>query len=344
MVQFRGATFILSDVNIICNRELQSTVRKQCWEKSGIYRIYNNVSGNCYIGLAKNIYNRITYGHIHDLTRNIHGYSNGKPDLLQKAWNKYGSSAFSYEIMEYCPVDRLEEREIFWIDYFKCNNTRTGKGYNLTDGGNCPPTDGRGTRGKKLINNVTIQKCVFPEELEEHLECGWVMGQLQKYKDRQSATMKAVYEQERKLGILRTFSAETKQKMHDAHYRPGYKCRQKGEYTPSEETRKKIGNAHRGTTQTEESNKKRSETMLSKHLTHSPESIAKMIKKKEKAVVQFDLEGNFVARYDSAQKAAKSTGEHPTYISTCCNHKTTKYKNSIWRFENEKKEPLGMVH
>lgn len=50
---------------------------------------------------------------------------------LQFAYNKYGIDAFLFEIVELCPVDKLNEREIYWISYFDSYNN----GYNLTTGG-----------------------------------------------------------------------------------------------------------------------------------------------------------------------------------------------------------------
>ena len=336
MVQVRSACFSLSDINIVCDKTLKQELTKLVWEKSGIYMIRNTVSGSCYVGLAKNIYKRITYGHIHDLIRNKHIFSDGQPDLLQKAWNKYGNNAFEYVILEYCPVENLPTRERFWISCLNCNATKSGKGYNLTDGGNFPPTDGRGSKGRKAINNGVIQKRVLLEDLEKYLQEGWILGELKKYSEARSAAQRKQNEERRAKGIKRMVSEETRKKQSEAHYKPGYKSRKKGEYVPSATTREKIGNKHRGIPKSEESNKKRSETMLSKNMHHSQEAKDKIIKSKEKAVLQYDLQGNFIARYESGKKGAEATGEDAGYISYCCKNKIKKYKNSIWRFENEK--------
>lgn len=59
-----------------------------------------------------------------NIHRNIH---------LQSAWNKYGESKFIHKAIEYCKVNELNEREIYWIIYFNSNNQNYG--YNLDFGG-----------------------------------------------------------------------------------------------------------------------------------------------------------------------------------------------------------------
>lgn len=72
---------------------------------SGIYRIKNNITGDCYVGSSNNI-NRRFSDHRRYLRTNCH--INKK---LQNSYNKYGEDAFKYEIFEICPVEYLLERE-----------------------------------------------------------------------------------------------------------------------------------------------------------------------------------------------------------------------------------------
>ncbi len=56
-----------------------------------------------------------------------------KPTLLQAAISKFGSGAFTWEILEECPsIDHMNEREKFYI---KLLSTMTPHGYNQTAGG-----------------------------------------------------------------------------------------------------------------------------------------------------------------------------------------------------------------
>lgn len=43
--------------------------------------------------------------------------------------NKYGSESFVFSVIEYCEVDELAERELYWIDYY--NSTNPSNGFNL---------------------------------------------------------------------------------------------------------------------------------------------------------------------------------------------------------------------
>ena len=81
---------------------------------TGIYRITNQTNGMCYVGQAANIADRwrqhIKRGIGADpLTRN----------KLYPAMLEFGVENFSFEIVEECSRDKLNEREQYWQDYFK---------------------------------------------------------------------------------------------------------------------------------------------------------------------------------------------------------------------------------
>lgn len=85
-----------------------------------IYKITNNIDGKAYIGQTINLKER---------KRN---HRNAKDDYsIHKAIRKYGFENFSWEILEECPKERLNEREIYWIAYYNTYND----GYNETKGG-----------------------------------------------------------------------------------------------------------------------------------------------------------------------------------------------------------------
>jgi group I intron endonuclease len=94
-------------------------------DKSGIYRIRHIESNKGYIGSAVNF--RVRWnGHIGTLRRQTHRNS-----YLQNAFNKYGESAFIFEIIEYVEdKTKLIEREQYWIDFYKAANENYG--YNIS--------------------------------------------------------------------------------------------------------------------------------------------------------------------------------------------------------------------
>lgn len=91
----------------------------------GIYCIENNVNGKKYIGQSTNIENRWKL-HRYHLERGTHENSH-----LQRAWDKYGGSAFRFFVVEELE-EGLSDSEMRWIALF---NTHGNGGYNLTDGG-----------------------------------------------------------------------------------------------------------------------------------------------------------------------------------------------------------------
>jgi group I intron endonuclease len=76
---------------------------------TGIYQILNKETGDSYIGSATNIKSRWKR-HKRDLKNNKH-----HSIILQRAWNKYSSSNFSFIILEECNSSLLEERENYFL-------------------------------------------------------------------------------------------------------------------------------------------------------------------------------------------------------------------------------------
>ena len=88
-------------------------VTKELKQKSGIYCIVNTDNQKKYVGSSRNLYQRLQK-HRAYLRKNIH--ENKK---LQNSWNKHGEDSFQYFILEFCPEERLIEREQFYIDSIK---------------------------------------------------------------------------------------------------------------------------------------------------------------------------------------------------------------------------------
>mgnify|MGYP002413736105 CR=1 FL=1 len=92
--------------------------------KSGIYVIINLLNDKKYIGKAKCLYRRIkdhiTRLNTKDENENCH---------LINSWHKYGKNNFKYEVLEYCDLEVISEKELFWIETLDTLNRE--KGYNL---------------------------------------------------------------------------------------------------------------------------------------------------------------------------------------------------------------------
>ena len=88
-----------------------------------IYKITNCINGKCYIGKTERSVKIRWEEHLR--------HCNSLDTPLYRAIRKYGGNMFSVETVEECDNSILDEKEIYWIDYFNSYK----KGYNCTGGG-----------------------------------------------------------------------------------------------------------------------------------------------------------------------------------------------------------------
>lgn len=109
----------------------------------GIYKITRKETGKSYIGKSNNIERRFQ-------EHKTKGENSRIP--LDIAIQKYGSKSFSFEVIEECQIEKLNEREQYWIKYYDTKNN----GYNCTDGGDSQ-SEGSNNGRSKLIEKDIIQ-------------------------------------------------------------------------------------------------------------------------------------------------------------------------------------------
>ncbi len=90
----------------------------------GIYKITNKINGHCYIGQSRNIDKRWRDHKIASHNKNDKGYNYP----LYQAFRKYGIDNFSFEVIEECSINLLNEKEHYWIKHYSPI-------YNQTNGG-----------------------------------------------------------------------------------------------------------------------------------------------------------------------------------------------------------------
>lgn len=130
-------------------------------EKTGIYIIKNTINSKIYIGQSINLNSRIS-NHKYCLRKNIH-----RNNYLQNEYNKYKEKIFEFKILEYCSIDKLDEREVFWIKYFDSLNRQNG--YNLESGGNKNKIISKETRNKKIGKNNPMYGKKHKKEIIEFI-------------------------------------------------------------------------------------------------------------------------------------------------------------------------------
>lgn len=126
-------------------------------KKSGIYIIKTIINNKTYIGSAVSINRRIR-DHKNMLLK--HKHYNKK---LQNHYNKYGSKSLVFEILEYCDVSILIEREQFHIDNLKpvfniCKIAGSSSGRTHTMSQSARDSISKSRKGKPRGYSVTIHR------------------------------------------------------------------------------------------------------------------------------------------------------------------------------------------
>lgn len=92
--------------------------------KTGIYEIKNLINGKRYVGSTIRSFKDRWQSHRSKLNNNKHDNS-----YLQRAWNKYGSENFEFNILEVVEVQFCIVKEQYWMDHYDVLNDKFG--YNL---------------------------------------------------------------------------------------------------------------------------------------------------------------------------------------------------------------------
>lgn len=131
---------------------------KQKIKKSiGIYCITNTINNKKYVGKSVRLEIRINY-HKNYLNKNKHPNNH-----LQFAWNKYKQENFSFEILEECEKEYLNEKEKYYIELF---NTKK-EGYNYTRGGDGSNGFLHSQETKKKLSEIAKNRIVSSETREK---------------------------------------------------------------------------------------------------------------------------------------------------------------------------------
>lgn len=90
----------------------------------GIYKITNKINNHCYIGQSVQIEKRWSNHKIIAFNKCSDEYEYP----LYRAFRKYGLENFSFEVLEECDNELLNEKEVYWINYYQPEYNQTGGG------------------------------------------------------------------------------------------------------------------------------------------------------------------------------------------------------------------------
>lgn len=212
-------------------------------DRSGIYKITNDINGKIYIG-SSTMLKRRKWDHFNKLSAGKHGNSH-----LQNAYDKYGKEHFHFDILEYIDdVEKLIERENYWIREFRSNNSEFG--YNIREDAQSNLGFKHSEETKAKISKNSASK---PGELSFSYGRTFVMTEEHKKRISES-------------NMGRICSEETRKKISESN---------KGKVR-SEETKKKISETKKGEKKSEET--KRNMSAAQKRRTWTEENRQWMLK------------------------------------------------------------------
>jgi len=206
--------------------------------QSGIYQIRNHINGKTYIGSAKSFRARFRK-HKNSLVKGEH-----HAVKLQRAWDKYGADAFSFEPILFCDPKNLLIYEQLIMDHMSAYN----QGYNSA------PSAGSSFGLKRSAETKTkIAEAKKGKKLsEEHRKAISEGGKGRTHSEKAKAKISAAHtgkakssthiEKMRQANLGKTYSDETKRKVSASLIG---NSRALGNVL-SDKTRKLLSEAHKG--------------------------------------------------------------------------------------------------
>lgn len=265
----------------------------------GIYKITNLLNGKSYIGQSIDIEQRFKQ---HKNLKRL----NSEDSPLHRAIKKYGLECFSFEILELCKKEELDEFERYYIEKY---DTRK-KGYNLTDGG-------QGCSGKQ-----TKKHTLSISESKKG-----VLNPMFGKKQTDDAISKRVQ------SFKKTIQSMEKEKFDNWHKKIGEKHKNKIIVdTVRNKISKSLKNYYKNNPITEEKRKNMSERQKGKTL--SEETKIKISKRISKRIYKFSMNKELIKEYESATEAMKECKINKANISACCHKRKKSAGGFIWSFDN----------
>ena len=245
----------------------------------GIYK-WTSPKGRIYIGQSKNLKQRKEWY----LSNGINQASMPK---LKRSFKKYGIENHTFNIIEYCSLEQLNEREIFWGLYYDT----------LKKGLNC---------------KLGEQNCIFSESTKNKMsKAKKGTKQTEDQKTKRKISTKETWKKKMNDGFVRAYhkqTEKTKQKIRES---------KKGKIV-SEETKQKISQSLKNKPKSEshKQNMRKSRKGKPIHTEESKQKIREYGKNRDltkmwkiasearsKPILQYDSQNNFLKEWKSSNEA-----------------------------------------
>jgi group I intron endonuclease len=245
----------------------------------GIYK-WVSPTGRTYVGQSKDLdsrYKWYTNGSIY----------NSKMTKLKYSFKKYGIENHVFEIIEYCLLEQLNEKEIYWGQYYDT----------LENGLNC---------------KLGEQNCIFSKSTKNKMsKAKKGTKQTEDQKQKRKTSFKKTWKNKMDNGFKRAYFKQTEEIKNE-------KSKTRKNKIVNNETRKKISDSLKGRKHSEEHNNNISKARIGKPI-HSEESKQKLkehgksrdlskmremaVKARCKSILQYDSDGNFIKEWSSFSSA-----------------------------------------
>lgn len=288
----------------------------------GIY-LWTNVKNNKkYVGQSSNLHNR----HLSFLNFDK-PYAGGN---INRARLKYNNKEFwSYQVLEYCSEEELDEREVYYINLYDSFNN----GYNLSEGGN-------GTRGFKWTEEQKDKKRGENHPLygKPAHNRGVPMGEEQKRK--LSKQKKEYYKTHDAYFKGKRHTDDAKKKLSDSHKKtPIIQYTLEGEYVNEfksicEASRiTKIDKATISSCAGRRSHTAGGFIFLKKGEQLTEDILSSIPKREERSILQIAKDGTIVNEFKNAMEAERETGVHNGSIYKCLFNERKSAGGYIWEYK-----------
>jgi len=279
--------------------------------ESGIYKI-TSPSKKIYIGQAFDIISRwkdyINYKHLNNQPR------------IKNSIAKYGVENHVFEVVEYCDISELDCKERYWQEYY---NVLGKKGLNciLQECGEKKKEYSQQTKNK--ISKALLGSKRTDEQKQRLSDCKKGVKQKQETVDKRIAKIKEYCKEE---AYRDKFGVSLRKKV--------YQYDLSGNFIKEWESGRK---ACRVLNMSESAvcsvlNKVANKTAGGFLWSYEKTDIVDIPKNNKKKVLMFDLNNNYLEKFDSVILASKLTNTSKSSIIRCCKNKQKTANRFIWKY------------